>query len=639
MSRFFLYIFIAGLFFSCYKKSGNRINKFEDPNLVKIAEYQDRRLSDSLYRYFLSENPTYRREAVLAFASVQDTSAVDRLADRLINDRDKETRLNAAFAIGQTGGSKAAYFLSEAIQQEKDPDVQAEIIEAYGKVVSVYNLDTRNIFTSDSIKLNEGLIWSYYRYALHADADSGMITRAKHFLSAGQPESIRLTAAHFFARGKVDAEPARNPLLQVAGHDPSPEVRMAATLALRKLDKDALESLEKILRTDADYRVRVNAVRALSEIPFDYTKKSLTEAMNDTVINVAVAAAEAIRGTMTERDRKEILNLAGNVSNRSVQAILYEGLLRVSDSKELVGEVMKMYQTSSDNYQKAALLAALGQSVRASSFVSNELTSSQVFVIRSSAIASLVAMNRKKEFPDSLRPVFLDVYKQGIQTGDVAVVGIVADALSDSTLHYRSYVNDLKFLYEARQRLSLPRDYEAIVPLERAIAYFEGKTAGDVDKTFNHPLNWELIGTIPQYQRAIIKTTKGKITIHLFVEEAPGSVANFIQLVRQHYFDNKYFHRVVPNFVIQAGCNRGDGWGSEDYSIRSEFSKRRYKTGSVGMASAGKDTEGTQWFITHSPTPHLDGRYTIFAEVEKGMEVVQAIEAGDRIVEVVLQDQ
>jgi cyclophilin family peptidyl-prolyl cis-trans isomerase len=93
---------------------------------------------------------------------------------------------------------------------------------------------------------------------------------------------------------------------------------------------------------------------------------------------------------------------------------------------------------------------------------------------------------------------------------------------------------------------------------------------------------------------------------------------------------------VVPNFVIQGGCNRGDGWGSEDYSIRSEFSMRRYTEGSVGMASAGKDTEGTQWFITHSPTPHLDGRYTIFAVVEEGMDVVHKIEVGDLIEKVEL---
>jgi cyclophilin family peptidyl-prolyl cis-trans isomerase len=120
----------------------------------------------------------------------------------------------------------------------------------------------------------------------------------------------------------------------------------------------------------------------------------------------------------------------------------------------------------------------------------------------------------------------------------------------------------------------------------------------------------------------------------LLVDEAPGSVSNFVTLARSGYFNGLYFHRVVPNFVIQGGCHRGDGYGSEAFSIRSEFSQRRYTTGTVGMASAGKDTEGTQWFITHSPTPHLDGAYTIFAYVFSGQDVVGQIEVGDQIIAV-----
>jgi cyclophilin family peptidyl-prolyl cis-trans isomerase len=108
-------------------------------------------------------------------------------------------------------------------------------------------------------------------------------------------------------------------------------------------------------------------------------------------------------------------------------------------------------------------------------------------------------------------------------------------------------------------------------------------------------------------------------------------VDNFYSLANSHYYDGKVFHRVVPNFVIQGGCPRGDGFGGEDYSIRSELGPLRYKEGSLGMASAGKDTEGVQWFITHSPTPHLDGSYSIFGQVIEGMNVVNAIEVGDVI--------
>ena len=95
-----------------------------------------------------------------------------------------------------------------------------------------------------------------------------------------------------------------------------------------------------------------------------------------------------------------------------------------------------------------------------------------------------------------------------------------------------------------------------------------------------------------------------------------------------------FFTVLSPIFVVQAGCNRGDGYGSEDYSIRSEFSRRRYTTGSLGMASAGKDTEATQFFITHSPTPHLDGTYSIFGEVVEGMDILHSLEVGDKILKI-----
>jgi cyclophilin family peptidyl-prolyl cis-trans isomerase len=119
----------------------------------------------------------------------------------------------------------------------------------------------------------------------------------------------------------------------------------------------------------------------------------------------------------------------------------------------------------------------------------------------------------------------------------------------------------------------------------------------------------------------------------LKVNEAPASVANFLKLVDTGYYNGKYFHRMVPNFVVQGGCPRGDGWGSLDWNQRSELSsKLRYKKGSVGLASVGKDSEGVQFFISHTYAPHLDGRYTIFAEVIKGFDVITNLLVGDEII-------
>jgi cyclophilin family peptidyl-prolyl cis-trans isomerase len=119
---------------------------------------------------------------------------------------------------------------------------------------------------------------------------------------------------------------------------------------------------------------------------------------------------------------------------------------------------------------------------------------------------------------------------------------------------------------------------------------------------------------------------------------APASVLNFINLAKEGFFDNKTFHRVVPNFVVQDGCPRGDGYGAKDYTIRTEIGPLWYEDeGMVGMASAGFDTESTQWFITHSPTPHLDGRYTLFGRVTKAMNVVHQLQVGDRIAKVTIE--
>ena len=237
-------------------------------------------------------------------------------------------------------------------------------------------------------------------------------------------------------------------------------------------------------------------------------------------------------------------------------------------------------------------------------------------------------------FPDK----FLEYFQQAIASGDLAMIGISSRVLSNPKYDYKEKIVDHTFLVRAKETLSLPRDNEALQILERTIDYFEGRDSEAIVNDYNHPINWETVARIPEGQKATIHTSRGNILIELLVNDSPGSVENFYTLAINHFYDGKVFHRVVPNFVIQGGGPRGDGWGSEDYSIRSELGPLRYKEGSIGMASAGKDTEGVQWFITHSPTPHLDGSYSIFAHVVEGMNVVNAIEVGDMIESIEFKD-
>jgi cyclophilin family peptidyl-prolyl cis-trans isomerase/HEAT repeat protein len=135
--------------------------------------------------------------------------------------------------------------------------------------------------------------------------------------------------------------------------------------------------------------------------------------------------------------------------------------------------------------------------------------------------------------------------------------------------------------------------------------------------------------------RAILTTDKGAFTIEFTPEEAPLTVDNFVKLARSGYFNGLEVHRVVPNFVMQDGDPRGDGNGGPGWSIRCEVNMLPYDRGAVGMALSGKDTGGSQWFVTHSPQPHLDGGYTVFGHVsEKDMKVVDQIVRGDRILSV-----
>lgn len=155
--------------------------------------------------------------------------------------------------------------------------------------------------------------------------------------------------------------------------------------------------------------------------------------------------------------------------------------------------------------------------------------------------------------------------------------------------------------------------------------------------------------TLADYQRAIsrigsnvratVSTGRGSFIIELLPGDAPLTVDNLVQLANRGYFKGIAVHRVVPNFVVQDGDPRGDGNGGPGYQIRCEINQVPYERGAVGMALSGKDTGGSQWFVTHSPQPHLDGGYTLFGRVVSGMEVVDLITRGDLIRDIVVTEK
>jgi cyclophilin family peptidyl-prolyl cis-trans isomerase/HEAT repeat protein len=180
----------------------------------------------------------------------------------------------------------------------------------------------------------------------------------------------------------------------------------------------------------------------------------------------------------------------------------------------------------------------------------------------------------------------------------------------------------------------------------RAAALLKANGVGDFStrigavKTRNTQADYlRAIARIGKTVTATVVTSKGSFTIEFLPEAAPLTVDNFIQLARRGYFNGQTIPRVVPNFVVQAGDPRGDQNGGPGYQIRCEVNEVPYERGALGMALSGKDTGGSQWFVTHSPQPHLDGGYTVFGQVVQGMDVIDNIARGDTIRRVIVNER
>ena len=143
-------------------------------------------------------------------------------------------------------------------------------------------------------------------------------------------------------------------------------------------------------------------------------------------------------------------------------------------------------------------------------------------------------------------------------------------------------------------------------------------------------------------QTAVISTDKGNMEVEFFAKDAPATVENFVKLSKDGYYNGLTFHRVIPNFVIQGGCPDGTGAGGPGYSIKCELDgdNQYHDSGVLSMAHAGRDTGGSQFFVCHSRenTAHLDRNHTCFGKVVDGLDVIDNIEAGDKIVSIEIKE-
>ncbi|WP_448518431.1 peptidylprolyl isomerase [Rhodoflexus sp.] len=618
-----------------------------DDTLRLITTLQDRRATDSLIELQQSNAPQHREAVALALASVQDTAALTALY-YLLNDKEPGVRKMAAYAIGQTGSAASASQLIYAINKDKAAEVTAAALEALGKCADSTALQALAAFRYEApeqaaqrygqmLGLYRALSWKRLRLPA---GDS----KAVGYLEATFPDSLRIMAANYFARNPdKDYEAITRPLL-AALNDAHPHVRLNIALALSNSSAaEVQQKLLQLIQNDASYEVRVAALRALgaakSPMQLEPVKEIIGRALCDAQPNVAVTAAEVVRSKADQVNIKYFYSIIDSVRDSRARALVMGTVMKFhpSGGQSFIVDLIKK---SSDPYEQGFLLKALAEHPKNADLLTGYLANNNHAFVRTSALEGLLQIQSRPDFATLPEKDFVrQQITETLQSKDAALIALAAGAIAEPANGYAQYLKgDTTRLHQAKQGLPLPRDIETLIEIEKAIAHLAGRPAPAPPQIkHQRPIDWQTLATIPQGQEVLIRTTKGDIVFRLFPEHAPSSVVSFVKLVKQGYYNGKTFHRVVPDFVVQGGCPRGDGYGGMDYTLRSEFAPLSYKAGMVGLASAGKDTESCQWFISHIPTPHLDGRYTIFAEVKSGMEVVHKLAVGDKITEAVLR--
>lgn len=628
-----------------------------DPEFQQIFDFRDRQLADSLIGYFRHKNPNYRYSAALAFGSFQDTSAIDALSILLQDDID-EVRAAAAFSIGQIGHPKGASILIQNFNQNDTTGqyrkANRAILEAVGKCGDLNTLkllSTTRTYQVQDTALLQGQCWGIYRFAMREiTAPEGTSRMVRIATNDQYPDDVRFIAASYLANAAdIQVDSFTSPVSRSFFKEEDERIRMALAIALGKTGSPtALNVLLNQLKLAEDYRVKTNILRSLGNFDYEVCKEAVVEALEDPQLQVSQRAAQYFYDFGSSRDATDYWRMAKDSLPWQTQLMLYRATQKhlppfyANFRSSINGELRRRLRRSQNPYEKAGVMGAMAEFGWNYRNIHDDGLASEDPVVRTASMEALQQISDRQDFRSFFglgsRRVERELcayFEEGLRSGDPGLMTPAAIALRNPAHSYTNYLDSLNFMDSILLSIERPRHIETYNELKTTIAVLKGQDAPPPQiPGYNHPIDWALLSDLTIEPQVLMRTTKGVIKLRLLPDIAPGSSANFIQLAQEGFYNGKVFHRVVPNFVIQSGCTRGDGYGSKDYTIRSELTPLHYdQEGFVGMASSGRHTESTQFFITHSPTPTLDGRYTIFARVIDGMPVVSRIEVGDRIEE------
>ena len=481
---------------------------------------------------------------------------------------------------------------------------------------------------------------------------------------------IELRQAALFSVSRV-RPPSAAPDLLLALRDDIPLVRSWAARALTRayadtagLGADAVLSGLRQLLADQDDGVRINALRALGSFRNPELSGAVVPLLGDPDVNTRVQAAATlglIGGPGATAALSEVL------SSREPWSVRREALLSLAriDTAAFLAAIPGWVQSAEwrDRALAAEAFAAMGmpahpvrpalETERDGRVIAQTL---QAWSGVAPSDAGLLATARRYlgHADAAVRSVAADIVGRAQDPSDIT--GLVSayrmaarDSFPDAALSALAALDTIA----ARDRAVATRvEQEFLDAVPRPQSYLVRRWAesawpeatdrwgpafpvetGRTLEDYRQLARRYVVGTEPtRYPRVFIETEQRQvIELELFGPDAPVTVANFLLLVDRHYFDGNSWHRVVPNFVVQDGDRRGDGWGGSPGTIRDEINRRRYGANVLGMALSGPDTGSSQWFITHSPQPHLDGTYTVFGRVVSGSGALKRISQGDRI--------
>lgn len=665
MNRYLpLLIALVGIFTQCVPPSEEKAMgvhlDYTNPSYQAIYDLKDRGQTDSLIRYFKNKDATIRYMAVIAFASLQDSVAIDSLG-AMLNDPEEEVRVAAAYSLGQIGNPKAEVILLNAFDRYDTAgvykNVNASIMEAVGKCGKREMLDALASISSyrdTDTTLLEGQAWGIYRFAMRGIVSPEGTTKMLEFATSSKfPSSVRFIGANYLSRAKdINLTNGDSLLGPALAREEDYRIRMALAIALGKTKTEkAANALLYQYNIESDYRVKCNILRAFVNFEYPLVSKTSYNALSDPSLPVAVCAAEFFLKKGVPEEAGTYWEIAKQPGRKwEISMMMYAAASKhlpygfEETRKYLNWEIKRRFENAASPYEKAAALKALSQYGWNYRYIRDAGYPSEFIAVRTASVEALSNIAKMPNFNSffgggvTARRELKDCLVDAILTGDPGMMGEAAKALRDSTANFKSVFDSVVVLENALKKLRMPQEIETYNELRQTIDHFKGvKNSVLAKPKFTHKIDWKFINDYKPGTTVVIKTKKGNIGLELIPDEAPGTVSNFLELIKDKYYNGKTFHRVEPNFVAQGGCTRGDGYGGPSYAIRSELPYLHYdQQGYVGMASAGLNTESAQFFITHSPTPHLDGRYTIFAKVVEGMDVVHKLGIGDLIEEVTI---